>query len=398
MEVMKNAVVALDEFDDLEVVEDPDSPRWSRQTPRTILRAAWRRIGSAVEWVFGLACLVLGLAVLAAVPLVQLLSLGYLLESSARVARSGRLRDGLIGVRPAARIGGAAWGTCLSLAPAWLVSSLAYSAELIDPGGSVARGWRSGLVIVTVLSLFHIAAAFLRGGRIRYFLWPVGNLFWLARRWRAGGLYTEVRDGFWYFATALRLPHYFRLGGFGALGTLGWLLPPAFLMALGGRAAPVGILGALVLAIVAPWLPFLQVRFVVEGRFSALFGLRAVRDRFRRAPWAFAFSLLVLLLASIPLYLLKIQIIPRDAIWLESLVFVLFLAPARLLTGWAYARSGRRERPRHWVFRSLGRIAILPAALFYVLVVFLAQYTSWGGVNALYEQHAFLLPVPFLNM
>ena len=89
--------------------------------------------------------------------------------------------------------------------------------------------------------------------------------------------------------------------------------------------------------------------------------------------------------------------IPREAAWLPSLVFVAFLAPARLLVGWAYARSGRRDRPRHWFFRVLGRLAIVLVAPFYVLVVFLSQYTSWGGVWSLYEQHAFLLPVPFLK-
>ena len=109
-------------------------------------------------------------------------------------------------------------------------------------------------------------------------------------------------------------------------------------------------------------------------------------------------GLLVMLLGAIPLYLLKIEMIPREAAWLPSLVFVAFLAPARLLVGWAYARSGRRELPRHWAFRALGRLAILLTAPFYVLVVVLAQYTSWGGVWSLYEQHAFLLPVPFLNM
>jgi hypothetical protein len=150
--------------------------------------------------------------------------------------------------------------------------------------------------------------------------------------------------------------------------------------------------------VIVPFLPFLQVRYAVEGRVSALFSRRAIRDRFRRAPWAFAFALMALLLAAIPLYLLKIEMIPREAAWLPSLLFVVFLAPARLLTGWAYARSGRRDVPRHWIFRVLGRIAIIPAALLYVLVVFLAPYTSWEGVRSLYEQHAFLLPVPFLNM
>ena len=148
----------------------------------------------------------------------------------------------------------------------------------------------------------------------------------------------------------------------------------------------------------APGLPFLQVRYAVEGKASALFSPRVVRDRFRRAPWAFAFALMALLLASVPLYLLKIEMIPREAAWLPSLVFVVFLAPARLLVGWAYARSCRRDLPRHWFFRLLGRLAILVVAVFYVLVVFISQYTSWGGVWSLYEQHAFLLPAPFLNM
>ena len=110
-----------------------------------------------------------------------------------------------------------------------------------------------------------------------------------------------------------------------------------------------------------PFLPFLQVRYAVEGRVSALFSRRAIRDRFRRAPWAFAFSLFALLVAAIPLYLLKIEMIPREAAWLPSLVFVIFLAPARLLTGWAYARSGRRDSPRHWIFRSWAGVAITAA-------------------------------------
>ena len=95
----------------------------------------------------------------------------------------------------------------------------------------------------------------------------------------------------------------------------------------------------------APSLPFLQVRYAVEGRVSALFSLRSIRERFRRAPWAFAFALMVLLLAAVPLYLLKIEMIPREAAWLPSLVFVIFLAPAHALVGWAYARSWRSLPP-----------------------------------------------------
>jgi hypothetical protein len=454
------------------------------------------KIASLVEWLFGLLSLVLGLSMLAALPIIQFLSLGYFLESSARVARSGRIRAGFVGVRKAARVGGITAGIWLSLVPTWLVGIYARSADLINPGGQSAILWRIGLIAVTVMAAGHIGVSCLRGGRLRRFLWPFGHPFWLMRRLRQGGLYSEARDGLWEFAASLRIPYFFRLGLIGFVGTLVWLAIPGALIAAVGVAPLLAPIGMLLLAIVVPFLPFLQVRYALEGNISALFSRRAIRDRFRCAPWAFAFSLFVLLLASIPLYLLKIEMIPREAAWLPSLVFVIFLAPARLLTGWAYARSGRRtlprrcglqlmfevndkgdiptegknllilailegvlhfrvfdghgnvdedtddtklteqarkiedlrkqleslppsheltkkkkrrlistaasivgySLPRHWIFRVLGRMAIVVASLVYVLVVFLAQYTSWGGASSLYEQHAFLLPVPFFSM
>ncbi|HKB02845.1 MAG TPA: hypothetical protein VKD90_11540, partial [Gemmataceae bacterium] len=62
-----------------------------------------RGIGLVIEWLFGFVSLIGGLAVLAAIPVLQFLSLGYLLEAGGRVARSGRFRDGFIGIRTAAR-------------------------------------------------------------------------------------------------------------------------------------------------------------------------------------------------------------------------------------------------------------------------------------------------------
>jgi hypothetical protein len=378
------------------LVADEPAPRRGRL--RRLAGWLFRGLGSSAEYAFGLASLVVGLSVLAALPLAQLLSLGYFLESAARVARSGRLRDGLIGVRRAARVGGLAVGTMISLVPLWLVSSYAQTAELIEPGGSAARGWRLALAVTGVLTFIQILTACARGGRIRHFLWPVGTPFWLVNGLKTGGLYAGARDGFWNFVAALQLPYLFRLGLVGFLGTMAWLFIPATLIAASGQYPLLGFIGAFLLAFVASSLPFLQVRYAVEGRISALFSLGSVRERFRRAPWAFAFSLMVLLLAAVPLYLLKIEMIPREAAWLPSVVFVIFLAPAHVLVGWAYARSWRRYRPRHWFVRALGRLAILPVALFYVLVVVLAQYTSWLGIWSVYEQHAFLLPVPFLSM
>ena len=94
----------------------------------------------------------------------------------------------------------------------------------------------------------------------------------------------------------------------------------------------------------------------------------------------------------------EFEIIPREAAWLPSLVFVAFIGPARLLTGWAYARAARRNEPRHWFFRASARLLMIPSALAYVTIVYFTQFTSWHGIASLYEQHAFLVPVPFLGL
>ena len=152
------------------------------------------------------------------------------------------------------------------------------------------------------------------------------------------------------------------------------------------------------LAAVLLYLPFLQMRLAEVGRMSAAFDLLAVRRDFARAPWAFCVAFVVTLLSSLPLYLLKIEMMPRDAAWLASLVFVAFIFPVRLMTGWAISRARRRATPRHWFFRWTGRLPLLPAVAFYVVVVYFTQYTSWNGIWSLYEQHAFTLPVPFVGM
>jgi hypothetical protein len=403
----------------LEVVEDestavldvlpadkPAAPARRRRpsplaAPFRLVGRGVRAVGSVLEWVFGALTLMVGLAALAALPVLQFLSLGYLLEAGGRVARTGRLRDGFIGVRLAARLGGVVLGSWVMLLPARMVAGLARSAQIVDPGGRVAERWRVGLTVLMVLTALHVAAACLRGGRLRYFLWPF-NVVWLFRRVLRGGYYAEARDAVWETAGALRLPYYFWLGVRGFIGALAWLALPVTLLALGQRPGPVaplvGFLGGAMLAVVLVYLPFLQMRLAATGRLAAAFEIRAVRADYARAPWAFAFAFVITLLFALPLYLLKIEIIPREAAWLPSLVFVAFIFPARLLTGLALARAGRREAPRHWFFRWTGRLPLVPAAAFYVLIVFFTQYTSWNGVWSLYEQHAFLVPVPFFGL
>jgi len=363
-----------------------------------LIAVVFNGIMSAWEWCFGFTSLLIFLSVLAAIPLFQFLTLGYLLEASARIARTGRIRDGFIGVRIAARAGGFIVGTWLMLLPLRLVSSFWLSAQIIEADGSIARGWDIGLTVLTVLMMIHIALAWAAGGKLRHFLFPFANPILVALKIARGGFWAKSRDAVWEFAASLRLPYYFWLGVRGFIGGLLWIGWPVTLLAFGRKVPVLGFLGALLLMMVMLYVPFLQLRFAVENRFMAFFELGAVRQLFRRAPIALAFAFFITLLFAIPLYLLKIEMIPREAAWLPSLVFILFMFPARILTGWAYGRGMRRETPRNFVFRWTSRFFMLLVTFIYVVIVYFSQFAAWEGIFSLYEQHAFMLPVPFLAM
>jgi len=350
-------------------------------------------IASVIGWLFGAGSLIVGLSVLAAAPLLQFLSLGYLLEAAGRIGRSGRLRDGFIGVRQGAWIGGMALGAWLVCVPWRYVSVLVADAELIDPSSPQTLFGQRLLVVLTVATPLQIALALSRGGRLRHFFAPL-NLIWFVRRLRQGGYFGETRTRCVAFVRSLRLRHYFSLGFRGYVGAFLWLFIPSTLYAI-GRDNGLAILGGLALAVVVLYVPFLQVHFASQNRLGAMREVRAVRERFRRAPFAFLIAFVFTSLLVLPLYLLKIEVVPRDALWLPSLVFVVTIFPLKVMTGWAYGRAERRPRNAHFLTRLVCRVLMLPVALFYAFFVFFTQYTGWHGVRALYEHHAFLLPVPF---
>lgn len=362
-----------------------------------------RFIASVVEWLIGGVSILLGLAILAPLPLLQLLSLGYLLEVSGRIARTGKFSAGFVGYRKAARVGTMVLGTFLLLLPLRFVARMANDAAILHSGGPQARAWYAALLLLTGLMTLHLLSAYWRGGRLRHFFWPVNPLR-VVRRWRQGGAYAEARDAVWNFAVGLRLPYYFWLGGRGFVGGLAWLIVPVSLLAFagkgpftGGGGVLMGLWGAGMLGLTVLFLPFAQARFAAENRFRAMFELRSVFAAFCRAPVAFWIALFFTLLFALPLYLLKIELVPRDAAGLPSLMFVAFILPARFLAGWAYGRGLKRQKPRLWL-SLISLPAMLPVAGFYVFFVFFTQYTSWHGLWSLYEQHAFLVPVPFLGM
>ncbi len=133
-------------------------PRQGPPRPKGIGPGASRvSANSAGEYVFGCATLFVGLAVLATLPVLQLMSLGYLLEAAGRVARTGRVTAGLIGVRKAARLGSIVLGTWLLLLPLRLVSLLSGSARLIEPNGGAERFWAIVLWALTAFFVLHVA-------------------------------------------------------------------------------------------------------------------------------------------------------------------------------------------------------------------------------------------------
>ena len=437
-----------------EVIEEAELVVEKRSWPFRL----WGAIGRGIEWYFGLACLLVGLAVVASVPVAQFISLGYLLEVSGRISRSGRLREGFLGIRQAARVGSLLIGTWVMLLPLRLIADLKYSAELINGEGWTAVAWQAGLVIATWFMLAHILLACYCGGRLRHFIWPllapVFFAMWIFRHlisnaadgslmrpilermsprllrdltnvpkltewfppaiaWQAfrrGSMYSEARDRVWDFLVGLRVPYYFWLGLRGFAGAVAWLFVPILMIiattklqlddeeAARGLGAVIGLFGSFLLAFVILYLPFLQSHFAAENRMVAVFEFGEVRRLFRRAPVAFWFALLTTLLFALPLYLLKVAVIPREVVWLPSLVFIMFIFPARLITGWALGRARQRVEPRFFLMRWLARLGGLPVVAIYVFIVYFTQYTSWYGSWSLFEQHAFLMPVPFLSL
>jgi hypothetical protein len=375
----------------------PTEEERSVVTSKSFLRRCWDGFKSFLEIVFGAASLIVGLSILAIIPILQFMSLGYFFEATGRVASSGRLRDGFIGLRKAARVGGAVLGAWLVLAPLRFVSSLYVSAQIIDAQSQTSSTLGIILSIGTLLGALHIGLALANGGRLGCFLWPVGNILAFYSRLKNGGTYGGLRDEFWDFVVSLRFPYYFWLGLRGFFGSLIWLIIPITFLATSSKAPFLGVLGGFLLCWVVMVLPFLQAHFAVEKKFRAHFALGTVREKFRHAPFAFLLALLLALLFPLPLYLLKIELVPGEAGWLPSLFFIAFMFPTKIITGWAYGRSMRREERSHFFWRLICKPTLLPIAAFYVLMVFFSQYTSWEGIGSLYGQHAFLLPVPFFQ-
>ncbi|MEM7455554.1 MAG: hypothetical protein AAF456_14470 [Planctomycetota bacterium] len=427
-------------------VEDPADRSW-------VFRCV-DFFGSAFKYGFGIVSIVLLLAITANIPVLQLISFGYLLEVTGRLARGKRFRDSFVGLSKASRLGSALLGAYLCLLPARLTWVLWYDAMLIDPASAQTSFMRVVHLAVTLAMVAHILAAWFCGGKLRYFFWPLVAPFsfgiWFARKfagapafrkfmdvtvgwlsphlvnnicnaapisdfflpailWKrltTGNAYVNARDGLWDFVSGLRLRYYFELGFCGFTGTMIWLFVPTILLfastelqsATGPNSAPAilcGVLGLLMAVPVFSLLPFLQAHFATDGKFRRFFQPFQVIKNWGRAPILHLIALLVTLLFALPLFLLKIVEIPPETLWGLSIIFIVFSWPARIMVGWAYGRGAAREKSRYWFIRWPALMAAFPLSFIFVFVMFFSRYVTWNGAWSLIENHVFLLPAPY---
>ena len=356
-----------------------------------------------IHMAFGTVCLVLMLAVLAAIPGLNLLTLGYMLDGQKRVALSGRLREGFPLMSLAPRLGCVAFFVLLFLLPIRILATQCNAALIVRHGTAVSsESLLMGLTILKTLTAGHLILAIACGGSASCFVRPIRNLRWLLRELRAGRYVSTVDKWAGEAMLILRPWYHFVLGLKSVVGAFLWLLmPTALLVAYSapGRVSPgfavLSFLGGLCMIFVAAWLPALQVHQAVEGKFRAIFQLRAARHVIRNAPISWLITSVVLYAMTLPLYLAKIRLLPSDAFLVLTPIFVLATYPSRILIAWACHRGINREKPAWFWFRWGARLAAVPLLAAYVLFLFLTPTVSELGKAAPLENHAFMSPVPY---
>ncbi len=364
----------------------------------------WRRPIAFLFWsfqlLFGLGSLIFLLSVIAAVPVVNLFALGYLLEVEGRVARSGRLRDAFPLIRVAPRIGSIALGVYAWTVLLRLLATSSANAHIIDPGGAADQRLAVVSTVVWALVTVHLCLALARGGGLPTFIRPIKNLRWLWARWRAGDYLETASSHVRSFYAELQVRHHFSLGLRGFVVGLTWLIVPSVLYVSAtrpeGGAAIFTVFIGFLLTMVFAWVPFLQARFAAENRLRAGFDVRQVKELFRHAPFAFLFATIVVYVLALPMYLFKAFQLPSDAQWPITLIFILSIYPARVVTGWVYHRAVQRRAlglKSRFATRLLVRVGLVfPLLAVYTFILYFTQFIAQDGKAELVKHHASLIP------
>jgi hypothetical protein len=162
-----------------------------------------------------------------------------------------------------------------------------------------------------------------------------------------------------------------------------------------GGAALISIFGGVLLSIVFAWIPFLQARYSIDGRFAAFRELKIIREMYRRAPLCWALAAIVTYALSLPLFFATIVLPPQDALWLVTPIFIISIYPARVLTGWAYYQATIRPTRAWFSLRLATGLVLMPAMMIYTFILFFTQFIGSSGKLVLFQHHALLLPRPF---
>jgi hypothetical protein len=352
-----------------------------------------------VSRLFGLVSLVLFLAIISAIPIINFIALGYFLEVEGKIIRTGKIRRGLPLVTLAPRIASIVMGIWIFLLPLRLIADMAYDAELINPAGSQVLFLSRLNFVLSVLVCVHLCFALARGGSLSCFFRPIKNVRWLLSRIKEKDYWTTASSKIREVTSHLKIKYYFLLGLKGFLGAALWLFPPTFLLVIADKSKPGSVLitfiGGILLAIALAYVPFLQAKLAAENRLSAILELRSIRKLFLKAPIAWTLAILVTYLLSLPLYLFKTIMLPRDAVWFITIIFVITIYPTRVISGWAYSRAIRKEKIAWFGYRWGSRLLISVILVPYVFILFFTPWIVAHGRVGLFEHHIFLLPMPF---
>lgn len=366
----------------------------------------WKPIRSAFWFIhlgFGTGCLVMVLAILAAIPGLNILTLGYLIDPQKRVAVSGRLRDGFPLMALAPRLGVIVFFSILLLIPiriqAERVSDAAVILGAMHP--QVVQMQTILQVLQTIVAV-HLMLAIARGGMVGCFLRPFKNLKWFLRKIFTRTGREEMSEGIEQVLQLVRPVQHFWIGLKAFVGAVLWLfIPTGLLVAYSapGRTSPffglLSLLGGVLLIPVAAWLPQLQVHQAVTGKFSAIFSVRAARRVIRSTPLCWMLTTVLMYVMTFPLYLAKIKLLPADALLVLTPFFIILTYPARILVAWAYHRGMQKTQAAWWPYRWTIRLVMIPLLAGYAGFQFATPLISELGKAAPLENPAFLGPVPY---
>jgi hypothetical protein len=361
-----------------------------------------------LEACVGLFSLVTLLALTAAIPVVNLLALGYLMKIQQRIAQTGKLRSAFYLLPAARRLTGIILGVALWLLPIQFLAGAARDSWLLAPGTTGTWLWTAGLVGASLLITAHLLLALGCGGGWWRFVRPLNNIRRLRASSRSGEYWRDAHEAIYEFAAAFRFPQLLRLGILGYATVYLWLVVPTLLFTMLDDPTSrwqivVFVTGCVTLTLTLLLMPLLLAHVATEGRWRAILEFKAVRKLAGQTPFCWAIATAVLFATSMlpMLYtaLLKNQIPPHDDRWDLMLVFIATVVPARVLVGWVYHRATQRTRnATSWpwrIWQGVNGVALCFGVGWYVYFLHLAQTGGELGQRAVWQFQALLLPLPF---